>query len=438
MNIQSLLNKFRPDTLVAVINTHWLLLEKVITVPVGLLLTIALARYLGPEQFGVYSYLVSLVMLIVPLAELGLNSLISKQLVDTPNETQKILGSALFGRIIGGLLGTLPLLYFYWQGELEHSHFFLVLAIGQLFSALTIFNFWFQARSLNKIAVIARTSAILIGAVIKLVAIVFDQPLTFFVYAYAADFIIQGAFLYFAFLRRSNYKQLYCAFDLLSKLLSRSGWLIFSSIAATLNLKIDQVMLQHMVGSEEVGLYSVAARISEVWYFIPLALTAAFFPQLIQAKTESSSRYQSKLQQLNDVLLGLAICVILPVYLLAEWTIVLLFGEQYAASAGMLAIHIFAGCFVFMRALLSKWLITEDLLKFSLLSHGLGAAVNIAANYWLIPISGGKGAAWASLFSYAVSGYLFLFLFASTRPMAKVMSLSFLYPLRLVYHRIST
>jgi PST family polysaccharide transporter len=108
-----------------------------------------------------------------------------------------------------------------------------------------------------------------------------------------------------------------------------------------------------------------------------------------------------------------------------------LFGEAYRDSALLLSIHVWAGAFVFMRALVSKWLIAEHLLKFSLISHGLGSVINITANYLLIPSFGGVGAAYATVLSYAVASYLTFWLHPSTIPIAKIMSRSLILPLTL-------
>ena len=96
----------------------------------------------------------------------------------------------------------------------------------------------------------------------------------------------------------------------------------------------------------------------------------------------------------------------------------------------MLQIHIWAGVFIFMRALLSRWLLAEDLLRFSLVTHIAGAVMNVALNLMLIPRYGAIGAAVATVISYASAGWLALFLSARTRPMGRMMAKSLLLPLR--------
>nr|WP_279538452.1 polysaccharide biosynthesis C-terminal domain-containing protein [Pseudomaricurvus alcaniphilus] len=90
----------------------------------------------------------------------------------------------------------------------------------------------------------------------------------------------------------------------------------------------------------------------------------------------------------------------------------------------VLAVHIWAGVFVFMRALLSKWLIAEKLLFYSFVTQGVGALANVLLNLVLIPDYGVVGSAFATLLSYAGASYFSLFLSRKTMPMARIMTCS--------------
>jgi Na+-driven multidrug efflux pump len=85
-----------------------------------------------------------------------------------------------------------------------------------------------------------------------------------------------------------------------------------------------------------------------------------------------------------------------------------------------------------MGNVLSKSIITEGYLKFSLVRHLLGAALNIALNLYLIPSMGGIGAAWATLISYAAASYFACWLHPKARVVMRQMTRSLLFPLRLV------
>ena len=138
------------------------------------------------------------------------------------------------------------------------------------------------------------------------------------------------------------------------------------------------------------------------------------------------------IQKLNDFLFVVALTIALAVSASAQWLVPWLFGEAYTECVPILLVHIWAAVLVFMRALLSKWLITEDLLRLSLLSQASGAITNILLNLFLIPRYGALGAAYATVISYLVAGYGILFLHKQLRPMAMVVSRSLILPFRLI------
>lgn len=426
-----MLNKFSHSTRLVFKNTNWLLLEKAISAPVGLLLNILFARYLGAEQYGTYNYLLAFVLIVVPLAALGLNAIVTKEVVEHPMDEGKVMGTALAGRLIGSVAGsTLLMLASFWNDP-NLVWLLLILSIGQVFSAFTVFNFWFQAKMLNDRAVKARILALLIGLALKLLALYLESGLAILILLYSFDFLLV-ALITLVFYQKDRPEDVTLSLEMprLKKLISDSKWLIMSSVAAVINLKIDIVMLHELSSPAEAGIYSVAAKISELWFFIPLAITASYFPVLLNDRKQNSIQYEVKLQKLNDLLFALAVTVIIPTIFLGEFFIELLFGEQFTSAAGMLSIHIIGGAFIFMRALLSKWLIAENILKFSLITHGIGAVVNVIANVFLIPTMGGEGAAWASVASYAAASYLALFVAPATMPMAIIMTKSLLLPFR--------
>jgi O-antigen/teichoic acid export membrane protein len=216
-----------------------------------------------------------------------------------------------------------------------------------------------------------------------------------------------------------------------AKGLLKQGWIIYlASFFAVIYLKIDQVMLRWLADSTEVGVYAVAARFSEVWYFIPTAIVASVFPDMIKLRESNESRFTHRLQQLFDSLAVLGMLIAMLVTLIAPWVIPLFFGADYAASVPILVIHTWASVFIFMRAALSKWILIENALYFSLLTQGLGAMSNIVLNFFLIPLYGGEGAAWATLISYTIASFLALLLYPRTRPIFWLMLNALTAPVR--------
>lgn len=187
-----------------------------------------------------------------------------------------------------------------------------------------------------------------------------------------------------------------------------------------------------MVSDQAVGIYAVASRISEVWYIVPTVLVSSLFPKIIELRDGDLDKFKRYMQKGYDSLFILSLAIAIPVSIFAEPIVLTLFGKSYQDSAPILAIHVWAGLFIFMRALLSKWLVIEHLLMFSLVTHGLGALINVILNIILIPLYGALGAAIATVVSYSASSYLTLFISKKTREAAWMMTIAFVSPVRLL------
>jgi PST family polysaccharide transporter len=110
---------------------------------------------------------------------------------------------------------------------------------------------------------------------------------------------------------------------------------------------------------------------------------------------------------------GLAI----PTMFFSKAIVILLFGESYAASGGVLAIYIWGQLFSFLGIARITWTVTEGLTMYALVFACLGAVINILLNFWLIPIYKETGAAIATVISYGLVDYVVFLLY---RPFLKI------------------
>ena len=82
-------------------NTSWLLGERVLRMAVSLFVGIYVARYLGPERYGLLSYALCFVWLFSAFLDLGHREIIVRELVLYPEQRNVILGSAILLRFSG-------------------------------------------------------------------------------------------------------------------------------------------------------------------------------------------------------------------------------------------------------------------------------------------------------------------------------------------------
>lgn len=415
-------------------NTAWLVAERLIRGAVAVTVTVAVARYLGPAQFGTLNYALSFVLLFGTFWTLGLSGVVVRELVREPSAHDEILGSLFVLRLIGGAIGiTAILAVSSMVGPTDPATraAIALIAGATLFYAFDGVDYWLQAELRSRHAVVARVFGLLLMACLNVVFIVTAAPFLAFAVASGVELVAAGIALgvMYVILGRSPFTWR-PSWDRAKELASKSWPLMLSGAMYSLNLKIDQLMLGNMSSAQSVGTYAAAARISEVWYFIPTAIAASAFPAMVRSRAQGGQRYAANVQRLYDLMVWLALPLAIGVTVASGSLIHILFGDDYAASAPILAVHIWAGPFVFLGAVLSRWLIAEDLLKFSMVRHGAGAAVNIGINLFAIPRWGGLGAAIATLISYAVASYGASVLYAPTRRAAWQMTLALLVPLR--------
>lgn len=418
-------------------NTSWIMAEKFLNMSISFLVMILVARYLGPEQFGIFAYGISLVALFAIAGHVGLSGLVVRELVKHPQTKEEIMGTSFALKGLGYLVGLILLLLFAFLTEANNSPEFwivIILAISLLFQPFDVIDYWFQSRLEAKYTAISRTIGLLASSVIKVLLVVASADLIVFGLAHIVQSLIAAILLLLFYRYKSNLsvKDWRVSLSRARELFSQ-GWVVFlGSIFAVIYLRVDQVMLKWLVGTEAVGVYAVAATLSEAWYFVPVAIVGSFFPKLLELKNSNPNLYRKRLQQIFDLLFIIALVVAVIVTLLAQPIISIVFGVSYIYSSDILVVHIWAALFIFMRAAFSKWILIENVLIFSLITQGMGAVANVLFNLWLIPKYGGIGAAYATLFSYSMASYLALIFYGKTRPVFWMMSLSIVSPLRYV------
>ncbi len=416
-------------------NTLWIMGDKITNLGVGFLVTVVVARYLGPEDFGIFSYAISVAALFSAAGHMGLSGLVVREIVKKPDERGVTLGTTLALKFIGMALGYTLLLIYAMAYEGVSSIEFTAVAIAGavlLFKPFDIIDFWFQAFVQARYVTYARLTGLAVSSVLKLLFVFLGFSVVYFVAANLIQAIAIAIAFLFVYKIKSSLKVAEWRFSWAkAKELFSQGCVIYlGSIFAVIYLKVDQVMLRWFEGSEAVGIYAVAAQLSEAWYFVPVAIVASFFPKLIKLKEENPEQFNKRLQQLFDLLFILALGVAIVMTLLSEWIITLFFGAYYIDSASVLVIHIWAAIFIFMRAAFSKWILIENALVFSLITQGAGALVNVALNYFLIPSFGVQGAAYATLISYAFASFFSLLIYSKTRPVFIMMLKSIFSPFR--------
>lgn len=411
----------RPNLLKIADNIGWLFFDKILRMTVGLLLGIWLARYLGPEQFGLLNFALAFSGVFGAISTLGLQGIVVRDIVRDPASARVTLGTAAILRLISGIVSFLLLLaaiFYIRPNDLQARTIVAILGSMVLFKVSEIAIYWFESQVQSKYIVWVQNSVFILFAIVKFGLIYIDAPLSSFVWAILIESVIASLLITIALNFTNNRLSELRVSMARTKTLLKASWpLGLSSIAVMIYMKIDQIMLGQMIGDQAVGIYSVAVRISEVWYFIPAAIATSFFPALLEAKKNCDFRYQMRLQRLYDLMVMISVLVAIPMTFLSTILVKLLFGESYTEAGIVLAIHIWAAVFVFLGVASNSWFLAENMQYKALERTICGALANVTLNLFLIPKFGIIGSAVSLVVSQAISCWLLDVFQKSTRQM---------------------
>lgn len=402
-------------------NFFWLLLDKIIKLCTGLFLGVWIARYLEPDNYGIYSYAFTITGIIGILGDLGVQNIAIREIVKKPEEKSYILGSALFIKAIGSVIAYISLIICITllRGN-EINVVLIVLILGtRIFWKIgeDIAIVWFESLVKSKYIVIGQNLVSLAFITIKVFMLLNNYSLKDFVIVTTIEsFLISLVLLILLHLKGVPVNSLKLRINYVKRILKAGLPLLFSNLFIVIYMGVDQIMLAYISGNYEVGIYAAAVKLSEVWYFLPIIISSTIFPLIIQLKSNESELYLTRFQVLFDIMVILALILAVPISLFSGKIIEVLFGAEYSESSTILSLHIWAGVFVFLGVASDKWILAENKQILSFQRSIIGVLVNLILNYYLIPIYAGVGAAIATIISYSISAFFIDIIQDSTRP----------------------
>jgi O-antigen/teichoic acid export membrane protein len=399
-------------------NTSWMMAEQMLRIISGLLVGIWVARYLGPEQFGLFSYVLAFTAIFGGIAKLGLDGILVRNLITQPELKDTWLGTAFWLKVVGAFLviSMIALIVPFTSNDATTNFYIFIISTGLLFQSFEVVEFYFQSQVLAKIVSICKMSQLALSSAIKVYLVLRQAELVWFVLITAFDSLSLAVSYSIAYRNRKN-QNFYKYFDLniAKKLLTDSWPLIFSGIALMVQARIDQVMIKEFRGAVEVGYYSVAMRLIEAIAFVPMLLKNSLFPAIQNSKIYSEISYRKRLLDFYRLNFLMFLIFGLPIFVFSETIVVSLFGKEYQPAGALLALLSVRLFFANMGVARSAFLICENLMKFSLVTMALGTLVNIVLNFLWIPLYGAKGAILATIVSFSVTIYFVDIFYSKTR-----------------------
>lgn len=352
------------------------------------LIIIALAtRYLGKAVFGEYIIILAYLYIFSVLADLGLYSIVVREISKEGADERKITNSAFTLRAISGIfifaIGIFIAFFSPYSFRVK-----LGITIGSI-------GFWFLGNCqvlmgvfqkylrMDKVA-IAEIAGRIVQFVFVFLAVWLDLGFLAIVLALTLGGLVNFLFI-FLFIQRYIKLSFDFNFSFWKKLLKESYPLAISAILVMIYFKMDTIFLSVMKSTGDVGVYGVGYKILESLIFFPAMFVGLVMPYLSRYAHLDKEKFKKISQKTLDFLLIFIIPLIVGTLFLSEKIIALVAGKNFPESTDVLNILAFAVGVIFLGALFSNMMIARNLQKSLAKIYGLGAVFNFGANLIFIP-----------------------------------------------------
>lgn len=382
-------------------NTFWLFFGEIIGRLAKIAIVIYAARVLGVENWGVFSYTITVAAVFMIFSDIGLNAILTRETSKNPELREKYLSTALFIKI-ALLVFSASLIIFVAPNftKLEQAKPLLLLA-ALLFIIDNLREFGFSVnRALEKMeqeAFVKILINFLMTALGFFFLIKFTSPSSLLIAYIIASFI---GFLLILWFLRNYFKNLIHHFNkkLIKPILSSAWPFALFGLLSTIMINTDILMLGWFKTAKDVGLYSIAQKPIQIFYIIPILITTAAFPAIAKLAQKDDTRLRNIMEKSISFLLMIGLPIFAGGLILGKEIITVLFGNEYLLATAPFKILLITILIFFPITLINYAIFAYDKQKSIVKFLVVGALGNIALNYLLIPNYGIIGAAIATVF----------------------------------------
>lgn len=397
-----------------------LLAENILRLAAIAVVSFWIARELGPDQFGILNFASAFMAILLSVAALGMDTPLVLRLTQT-KQPGSLLGTALFIRGASSALvffAATGIAFALTGDDALSRDVTLIVSLCILGYIPNVIDCWFKANTSAAGPALARTIATLAAVAGKVACLLLGLGVIALAWTVVLESLLAALGLLVAYRwysRTSLQSRLSADRTIASPLLRESMPYLWSSVAILLCMKVDVVMLGYLSSNAETGIYSLAQKLSEVLYMVPVVLIDSAYPTLAKRFLDGERADAAHGQMLFDLAVGGSLVATLIALALAGHTMALVFGDTYQPSVLVFHLHAWSCIAIAMNTARHRWLATVALQRYAPTVTIIGLLSNVVLNLMLIPTMGAVGAAVSTIVSYFVSGYLSSFLLPPLR-----------------------
>ncbi|MQX54357.1 flippase [Alcanivorax sediminis] len=391
-------------------NSMWMVSEQILRLVSGVVVGIYVARYLGPERFGLLSYVLAISAFLIAIARMGMDALIIREAIKHPEERHRIVSTAFWMmQVAAAGIYALMVLSLVFIDETDEIKVFFLIACSVVF--LTPFlsvDYYYQSQVKSRFSVACKIFTLVVTSIAKVTMVLVEADLVWFVAVIVAEQIILSLLFLFVY-RATERKLLFSSpvLDFVRPLLKGAWPMIMTSVAVLVYMRIDQVMIRALLGDDELGIYSAAVRIYDAWVVFPYIITVSLLPYMANLKKGDHDVYVKRMTQIFSAVIWVGVIAFTGSLIVSDLAFPLMFGASFSESSSVFKIMMASSVFVSIGSVSARYFAVEHMEKKIAFRTLVAAVINVAMNAVLIPRYGIAGAAYSTLCCTFVANYLF-------------------------------
>lgn len=386
-----------------------------------------IARTSSREVFGDFGCAMMTSQLFLPLFELGVTTILVREFSREQGNAGDWLSMAILVKVLLAVF-CIPASYYLSvaiDGGTTIPIMTAAFSTSYLFRVPEPYETWAISQHRFDLPVIARTSSFLAMLLAMWAAAYFHLPIIASILAYSSSFLVHSAVIILLTSRccKPPCLRRKISFVKASIFIGQSAPLFIAAVANNLFIRIGNLMLYSMAGTQAAAAYIAASRLSQMFSLIPFVLADVAFPKLVRLPIDSD---HSRLawQYLMNIQLALSLAIVTAATAAAPYLIPLLFGDEYSDAVGVFRLHCLSLVFVATSVNCSRSLAAKHLQVYTLAAGLLGLTANVALNLVLIPAYSAHGAALAYTLSYFLLSFAIYAAFPKTYYLVRMQLLS--------------
>ena len=415
-------------------NFSWMMVEHALKIIFGLSVSIYLVRYLGPSDYGLLSYALSLTGIVSPFATLGIDAILLREVIKDIKNERNLLYTAQLLKLGAGLTLTVVIISSLYILKKDAILIIIVaiLMLGIILDALNVYKEYIVAVNKMRFLAFAGISSLVIANLLKLGLLIVGALVVWFAFAIFFSKLVNVLSLRYLYKKNSLEKNAKFSLRIARDMLKDSWPLIFTSFTGIIFMYADQLIIEYYYGYESVGIYAASVRLLLFFMVIPSVISNMIYPAVIKLFDNNSKNYFiARMEIIYFYHFVGALILICMFSFLGDQIVSFLYGESYVGAGLILRTYSFTFVFVFFNPMNNKLLMIENLQKLMLLRNFIGLVFNLGLNLILVPKTGMVGASIATVLSQAaiMASYYFD---VRTKYIFRIQVRSLLYPTTLV------